>query len=169
MKHGSHLHLYFLAWLLADLMSSSLSIPCSALSCCVSHPPVQPVFACREPAMAVRRNGKHEEPDKHCRAADQGAEAWSSSSPLSLLPSPVPSSQRLHLLQATNSHGGAQASTGPGAAMGVQSSLIPPAEYWVLLTAPHLPAPSQALPSCVLILLWKPPNYYGGAACSSLG
>lgn len=34
---------------------------------------------------------------------------------------------------------------------------------------PHLPAPKQALPSCALILLCKPPNYYGRAACSSLG
>lgn len=56
--------------------------------------------------------------------------------------------------------------------MGVQSNLVPPGELRVLLRAPphtHLPAPNQALPSCVLILLRKPPNYSRGAASSSLG
>lgn len=78
--------LRFLAWLLADLMFSSFWIPCSALSCYGSHPPAQPLSACREPAVDTGSNRKCEEPDKYCGAADQGAEAWSSPSPCRCCP-----------------------------------------------------------------------------------
>lgn len=93
------------AWILQPILPgmafgrSHVLIPLDSMFCTELlwlTPPCTASLCLQRTSHGCGKQQKTREPDKHCRAADQGAEAWFFSSPLSLLPSPVPSSPRLH-------------------------------------------------------------------------